>query len=308
MDLRQLRYFVVLATQQHFGRASEVLRIAQPALSRQIKLLEEEFGVQLFERHSRGSSLTPEGALLLEGASHLLRTAEQLKSDIIGLKGAPRGTVVVGLSPALALLLTADLQAALSRAQPDLRMRIVEGLSPGLHDQMIHGAVDLSLMHDAESLPGLEAEPILEEDICIIGAGSDPALVRQAVAPISMLQGHPLILTGLPKSGIRLELELAAARAGLKLDVILEVESMTAAKGLVADGVGWTVHLAAPLACDLDQGLLRAVPLQGLKLTRSIAFAVGRPTSRAARAFADVLREVCRGLVRDGRWRNAREL
>ena len=92
----------VLATQQNFGRASEVLNIAQPALSRQVRLLEDELGVQLFERHSRGSTPTPEGVLLLERASALLRTAEQLKFDIAGLRRAPQGLVVLGLSPALA--------------------------------------------------------------------------------------------------------------------------------------------------------------------------------------------------------------
>jgi LysR family nitrogen assimilation transcriptional regulator len=92
MDLRQLRYFKVLAAHQHFGRAATVLHIAQPALSRQIQLLERELGVRLVERHSRGASMTPEGALLLERAVFLLRYCDQIKGDIIDLQGTPRGS------------------------------------------------------------------------------------------------------------------------------------------------------------------------------------------------------------------------
>ena len=82
MDLRQLRYFKVLAAHQHFGRAAAVLHIAQPALSRQIQLLESELGVKLVERHSRGASLTREGELLLERTTFLLRYTDQIKADI----------------------------------------------------------------------------------------------------------------------------------------------------------------------------------------------------------------------------------
>ncbi len=83
MDLRQLRYFVALATQQHYGKAAKVLHVAQPALSRQIRLLEEELGVQLFERHARGATPTDEARLLLERAVFLLRYAEQTKQDLM---------------------------------------------------------------------------------------------------------------------------------------------------------------------------------------------------------------------------------
>lgn len=79
MDLRQLRYFTVLAAHQHFGRAAAVLHIAQPALSRQVQLLEAELGVKLVERHSRGASLTREGELLLDRATFLLRYADQIR-------------------------------------------------------------------------------------------------------------------------------------------------------------------------------------------------------------------------------------
>src|SRR4051794_37327791 len=112
MDLQQLRYFVALATQQHFGRAASVLHVAQPALSRQMRLLEEELGVKLFERHARGAAPTEEAKLLLERASFLLRYAEQMKTDLMEFRREPRGTVAIGLSPGLAQLLAVPLLRA----------------------------------------------------------------------------------------------------------------------------------------------------------------------------------------------------
>lgn len=132
MDLRQLRYFVALATQQHYGRAAGVLHVTQPALSRQIQLLEEELGVRLFERHARGAAPTEEARLLLERAVFLLRYAEQMKTDLLARQREPRGPVAVGLSPGLAQQLTVLLTKAVLKRFPEVRLRIIEGFAPSL--------------------------------------------------------------------------------------------------------------------------------------------------------------------------------
>src|ERR1700721_4036985 len=119
VDLRQVRYFVALATQQNFNRAAEVLHIAPPALSRQIKLLEDELDVVLFERHPRGATPTPEAIQLLDRANFLLRYAEQLKFDMQRLRSAPKGPVALGLSPGLAPILVAPLFDRFSPAFAD---------------------------------------------------------------------------------------------------------------------------------------------------------------------------------------------
>src|ERR1700712_5657051 len=123
MDLRQLRYFVALATQQHYGKAAGVLHVTQPALSRQIRLLEEELGVQLFERHARGAAPTEEARLLLDRALFLLRYAEQTKSDLLARQTEPRGPVAIAMSPGLAQQLTVALTQAVLRQFPDVRLR-----------------------------------------------------------------------------------------------------------------------------------------------------------------------------------------
>lgn len=307
MDLRQLRYFKVLATLQHFGRASTALHIAQPALSRQIRLLEEELGVRLLERHVRGATPTPEGLVLLDRASFLLRYADQVKVDIADLAASPRGLVALGLTPALAPLLFIPLAEALREQYPEIRLRLVENFAPALQDALLQGTLDVGLLSGPVSSPGVSVVPLVAESLCAIGPWGDAAL---GDGPVDMeqLQGLPMILTGVPKSGVRLALEALAARQGLELQVTMEVESIEVARRLVARGFGWTVHFAAAIRDELQAQRLQAVPIRGLELQRMIGYAAARPPSRASLAVMETLRRVARELTVGGSWPHSRLL
>src|SRR6202161_2257659 len=255
MDLRQLRYFVALATQQNFNRAAEVLHTPQPAPSRQIKLLEDELDVVLFERHPRGATPTQEAIQLLDRANFLLRYAEQLKFDMQSLHSAPKGPVALGLSPGLASILVGPLFERISRDFADIHLKIEEGFAPALHDQLIHGVVDLAILNGSVYLANIESTPLLSESLCAIARHSDPRLGDLPI-DIDDLANIPLILTGIPKAGVRLELEAPAARAGVRLNPVIEVETITVARTLVERGAGWTVHFAA-VRNQIDAGILR---------------------------------------------------
>ena len=109
MDLVQLRYFTRIAALRSFNRAAAHLAVAQPALTRPVKLLEEELGVQLLLRHSRGVEPTEAGEILAHGAETILRLADTVKSDVVTRAMEPRGTVRIGFPPSLGLLMTGDL-------------------------------------------------------------------------------------------------------------------------------------------------------------------------------------------------------
>ena len=303
MDLRQLRYFVALATQQHYGKAAAVLHVTQPALSRQIRLLEDELGVQLFERHARGAAPTDEAHLLLERAVFLLRYAEQIKADLLARQSAPRGPVAIGLSPGLAQQLTVMLTQAVRQALPDVRLRFIEGFAPSLQDMLAQGQVDIALLVDPIDRSNVVSKPLLDEQICLIGTPDDPR-VGKTLMRIGDLAGVPLVMTGLVKSGVRLKLEDAAARAKIELVPVVEVETAEVARRLVLDGVGLTVHFAAAVKDDIEAGRLRAVPIEGLALHRAIARAADRPLSRATEAVIGLLCSVIEQHVRDGQWPN----
>ena len=304
MDLRQLRYFTVLAAQQHFGRAADVLHIAQPALTRQIQILETELGVQLFERHPRGASLTEAGVFLMGRAEFLLRYAQQLRDDMGTHQSEPAGVVAVGLSPGMAPLLAVPLMLRIQNRFPAVRLRFVEGFAPTLHQMVLKGEVDLAVLNGSVRANDLVMEPLLREQMCLIGRSGDPRLDRDQIS-VADLAGMPLVMTGLAKSGVRLELEAVAAREGTQLETLVEVESLDVAKRLVLAGIGLTVHFAAVVHDDVQARRLAAVPIDSLFLSRTIARAAGRPVSRAAEALRGLLREVVENEVDNGRWPHA---
>lgn len=305
MDLRQLRYFVALATQQNYGKAAGVLHVTQPALSRQIRLLEEELGVKLFERHARGAAPTDEARLLLERGLFLLRYVEQMKSDLLALQREPRGPVAIGLSPGLAQQLTVVLTKAVLQYLPQVRLRFIEGFAPSLQAMLAQGEVDIALLVEPIERTNISAVPLLKESICLIGKPDDHRLLRKSRIRIRDLAGVPLVMTGLVKSGVRLELEAAAARAKVELNPVVEVETAEVARRLVLEGIGLTAHFAAAVNEDIEARRLRAVPIEDLFLHRVLARASDRPASRATEGVMDVLRMVIERHVREGKWANA---
>lgn len=306
MDLRQLRYFTVLAAHQHFGRAAAVLHIAQPALSRQVQLLEAELGVKLVERHSRGASLTREGELLLDRATFLLRYADQIRVDVRDLQGTPRGTVALGLPPALASFFVLPLTRALRDRYPEVRLRINESFSPSLSDALERGTLDVALLTGPIAAPAqTQAELMLTEVLCAIGPASDARLAGPSLR-IEALGDVPLILAGLQKSGVRLAVERGAANANLVLNDVMEVESADVAAQLVSDGAGWTVHVASAVRREIQTGRLRAVPIEGLVLERFLAHARQRPPSSATIALMSTIRALIAMMISAGDWPMAR--
>ena len=182
-----------------------------------------------------------------------------------------------------------------------MRLRFVEGFAPVLHEAVLGGQIDVAVLNGAVRGIDLVMEPLLREQMCLIGPAKDKRLKAASIS-VRHLDGLPLVMTGLAKSGVRLELEAAAARAGVALESVVEVESVDVARRLVLAGVGLTVHFAAVVHDDLQRKRLAAVPIEGLFLNRVIARAAGRPPSRATEALTGVLREVVTEEVRSGRW------
>jgi LysR family nitrogen assimilation transcriptional regulator len=163
--------------------------------------------------------------------------------------------------------------------------------------------VDLAILNGPIPPLNVKLVPLMAESICAIGPGKDRRLLGGTIN-IQDLAGVPLIITGVSKSGVRLELESAAARTNTTLTEVVEVESLEVARRLVLEGLGWTVHFAAPIAQEIDARRLAAAPIRGLKLRRMIARAAERPPSRATDAVMALLRSVAVELVTAGAWPN----
>ena len=145
MELRQLRYFVSVVRERSFSKASEKLHIAQPALSRQMQLLEEEFGVELLHRTAKGAHATEAGRRFKGLAEFVLNYIAEIKPTLTQFASEPSGNIVIGLPPSLAFILAPRLVEGTRRRFPLVTLRIIEGFSVFLAEWLEEFRLDLAV-------------------------------------------------------------------------------------------------------------------------------------------------------------------
>ena len=194
-DLRQLRYFVTIADAGSFSKASLQLGVAQSALSHHIGQMEARLGVALFSRSSRGVEQTESGARFLTHAHAILAAVDAATNDVRDDAKEPGGLVRLGATFTVAPMLIEPLMARLSEVAPRISLRVEERLSPQLVQALASGEFDVAVCFNAGDDRRIDAIPIFEEDICLVGA---PGLVGDAEDAISLEEAlsFPLLLPG----------------------------------------------------------------------------------------------------------------
>jgi LysR family nitrogen assimilation transcriptional regulator len=302
MDLAQLRTLLHVADLGSLSKAADRLHIAQPALSRQVRLLEQELGTRLFDRHGRGMRVTETGEEVLRRAARILAEVEELRAAVGDPVRALTGRVSIGLPPTVSEVLSAPLIAAIRKAQPLLDVQLVDALSGYLADWMQRGEVDVAVLHEPQATRALRAKPLLLERLFLVGR-ADARLSAKRPVPFSRLAGTRLVLPG-RSHGLRAVIERFAAQAGVPLDCPIEVDSLNTQKRLVQQGFGMTILPLAPIHADVAAKRLSAAPLVKPVAVRrlTLAFPNERPVSRAARFAGEAIESVVADLVRRGVW------
>ena len=234
MDLKQLEYFVHVAEFGSFTLSSRFLRVAQPALSRQIRSLEVELRQTLFTRNGRGVTLTEAGKRLLEHARGIAQQVERARHDLEQQRGAVSGRLVIGLPPSVSRTLTAPLVRAFRERFPSASFGIVEGLSDHLMEWLAVGRVDFCLVYSSTATAAVELQPLREEPMFLVAARTERQADRLIgpVVPLAEVAQAELVIPARPHS-IRMLLDSALADAGLKARVALEIESVPTILDLV---------------------------------------------------------------------------
>lgn len=243
MNLRQLEYFVRVAELGSFSKAAQVLDIAQPALSRQVRQLEVDLRSTLLHRHGRGVGLTDAGQRLFDHGVAILDRVARAEDDMGASRGEPVGRIVVGLPPTIGRLLTLPLVEGFRSRTPKARLTIVEGLSTHVAEWIGGGRVDLGVLYNPEAQPAIELTPVIEESLHLVKAAATAA--TRAPLPLRELAGFPLIVPERLHAMRRL-LETSAALAGVRLDIAWEVSSVPAIIDMVCAGHGNAVLTATP--------------------------------------------------------------
>lgn len=234
MDLKQLEYFVNVAEFGSFTLSSRFLRVAQPALSRQVRALEVELRQTLFQRNGRGVTLTEAGKRLLEHARGILQQVQRARHDLEQQRGAVSGRLVIGLPPSVSRTLTGPLVRAFRERFPGATFGVVEGLSDHLIEWLAVGRVDFALVYSGSAPSGIELEPLRVEPMYLVGARPARGGTRLVSTGVSLGQVAQAALVIPPRPhSIRMLLDSTLAEAGLKARIALEIESVPTILDLV---------------------------------------------------------------------------
>ncbi|MFT3721401.1 LysR family transcriptional regulator [Pseudorhodoferax sp.] len=306
MDLKQLEYFVHVAELGSFTRAAIALDVAQPALSRQIRLLEVELRQNLLTRNGRGAVPTEAGKLLLEHGRGILHQVAVAREELGAARGARAGRVSIGLPPSLARLITVPLTRAFRDKLPHAQLTLSEGFSIVMVDALRMGNLDMALLYNPERSPEMEQTTLHEEELVLIsqrsmlpGALAAPKAgkARTAVA-LKDVAALPLILPSRPNA-FRLLLETETMRIGCQLRIAMEVDGLNGILSLVREGFGHAVLPAYTLANfdHADTLVVRKLhsprPISQLTLVRSTR----RPATETQKVARALLQEVVLGAV-----------
>jgi LysR family nitrogen assimilation transcriptional regulator len=294
MDLKQLEYFVRVAEMGSFTRAALALDIAQPALSRQVRLLEVELHQNLLTRNGRGAVPTEAGQLLLAHGRGILHQVERAREELGRVRGSLAGRVAVGLPTSLARVLTVPLTRAFRQQMPDATISISEGLSVAMQESLVNGRLDIAVLYNAQ--PGFETDitPLLEENLLLVqarppGLQEEPAPGSVSLKEVSEL---PLVIPSRPNA-IRMHVESEMANIGCRLKIALEIDGVSAILDLVADGAGSAVlsRNAVDSSVRPSAYTVRAIANPALRTKVSLATSSQRPTTLTQQATLALIKE-----------------
>lgn len=305
MDIRHLRYFIAISEESSLSAASLRLGVAQPSLSQHVIRLEEELGVPLLQRSSRGIVLTEDGERLVRHARIICRNMDACLTEMRDGAGAIRGQVVFGLPPSVSMVLSVPLAETVRIELPEVRLQATEAMSGYVRGWILDQSVDMGFLYDIDPADRLQSRHILDETLCFFAPPDDWPLPVAPGAPVRLadLAGLDLILPS-PSHGLRRTLERHARAQGVALNVVIEMDAMTQIKELVARGSGYTVFAPAAAHDFVEQGRLLKSPIADPVITRPVYLCTNpdKPQGRAARAIERLTREVAADLVRRGIW------
>ena len=300
MDLKQLEYFVRVAELGSFTRAATALNVAQPALSRQVRLLEVELRQNLLVRNGRGATPTEAGQVLLEHGRGILHQVERAREELGRVRAGLTGQVSLGMPPSVARVLTVPLTRAFRQALPEARLSISEGLSTAMQEGLQHGRLDIVMLYNANRASGIEVTPLVREELLLVqarppGLQEDPPPAAIALRDVAAL---PLVIPSRPNA-IRMHVESTMAQIGCQPLIALEIDGVPAILDLVADGAGSAILSRNAVARSIKPSAfrVRSISAPALNIELSTAVSSLRPSTLTQLATLQLIRETAQQLL-----------
>jgi DNA-binding transcriptional LysR family regulator len=293
VDLRHLLTFRTVVDKGSFSAAAEELDISQPAVSFQIRSLEQRLGHRLLDRSGRRVAVTEAGEVLLRYARRMLTLEDELEREIAEVGTRVAGRLELGSSTGPGEVLLPRLCGAFMRFYPDVRVSLVVQDTHTICERVLDDELELGVVGAARPQRGLAFEPFVRDELVVIVPPEHPMSDRGRVT-VEELAREPLLLQQ-EGAGVRTVLEAAMRARGLRLrdlDVVMELGLQQSVKAAVLDGLGITVISRLAVERELADGSLVALELEGPDLVRDF-YAVrhaGRTPTRLTTAFLEFAR------------------
>ncbi len=295
MNLRALRYFVAIADAGSLTAAAAAISIAQPALTRQLRELEADLGVQLLQRTPRGVLLTQAGVTLYESAQRMLAEAARVRQHLARRQDSSVATVVLGASPTLARVLLPNLFESCQRSLAGVKLRAREAFTPALLDWLERGMVDMAIVTNPEAGRALTLHPLLGEPLALV---SHESLKLEPVISVSQLARIPLLMTSLHRSIVERQL----LPVGGQLNVQAEIDSVDSIRELVLQGRWATIMPVSVFKEPRAVNTIQMSEISGVQLNRLLVLAtrVERQNSSAQHVVREMIESEFGRLARQG--------
>lgn len=309
VDLRGLQCFLAVATAGSISRAAEVLHIAQPALSIQIRHLEEALGVALFTRSHKGVVPTAAGQRLVIHARDILRRLDIACEHVRDVMNDPEGRVAIGLPQSMAKILTVPLVRETIRRWPKVRLQVIELSTGYIPSHLLSGHIDIGLTFQNKTDSGLLCSHLVDEDLVLVAPAGQFASGGKSAMPLTRtvrfrdLSKYPMILPA-GEHGLRALLDGYLRAHEVDLRILAEVNTIPELIALASAGIGYTVLSYASVSSEVLQGLLSAARIGQPAVSRPVYLcrSATMPLSIAASAVQELLVETVHALIADGSW------
>ena len=290
MDLKQLAYFVAVIERGSFSRAAIALNLAQPSVSRQVALLEAEFGQRLLERTGRGVTPTEAGASLLNHARVMLDAAAQARFQITEMSTETTGRVIVGLPHRVASDFCVTIIQEFRKKLPRAMISLVEGLSLSLREGLIAGKIDVGVLFDPAPTPMLSYENLMREKLVLV---APKATQLKEQVGLAELANYPMILPGAPNP-IRNLVDAVLLPRQISLTVVAEVGAVSTALTLVQNGVACSILPSSAIRRRTDISNLKIAQIGPPAMWNSLVLAIptARPMNRLMQETTNLLRHI----------------
>ncbi len=300
MDLRHLLTLRTVVDKGSFSHAAEELGVSQPAVSFQIRSLEERMGQRLLDRSGRRVTLTDAGRVVDGYARRMLALEDDLVREMSQLSDHISGPLVLGSSTGPGELLLPRLLGGFKSENPDVEVSLVVQDTQTVCDRVLDDDLELGVVGAARPHRGLLFEPFVRDELVVICPPSHPLATRRRIG-LAELASEPMILQQ-RGSGVRAVLEAAFRAAGIRMrdvDVTLELGLQQSVRVGVLDGLGITVISRLAVERDLAEKRLVALEVEGAVLARDFSLVrhAGRTPSRVSECFVAYARENLGDLV-----------